>query len=417
VIPLGLDEVEALCSGRLERTPGARSVTGVQIDSRRVCPGDLFVAVGPGDAYVASALAAGAAAALVPEDAFLALATLGRAVRDRCAARVVAITGSTGKTSTKDILAAICAPRTRTVAAEASYNNELGVPLTLCRFEPDTEVGILELAMRGRGEIAALADIARPDVGVITNVGPAHVELVGSLDAVVQAKGELVEALPSGGVAVVPATFPVARTDVEVVRVGEPDATVENGATRLRFAGRDVVFMFRARHQARNALAALHAAHALGLEVEGTVDVAFSPWRGEEVALPGGGLLVNDSYNANPASMRAALEDLADRAGGRCTVAVLGDMAELGPEALTYHREIGALAGELGVTALLAVGDLARHYLEAAGGVTTTAWAGTAAEAVDAAKSLVDPGDCVLVKGSRVVGLEAVAAALTGRPV
>ncbi len=415
MIPLELDEVEALCPGGLERAPEARSVTGVQIDSRRVAPGDLFVAVGPGEAYLAAALAGGAAAALVPEDAFAALAALGRTVRDRSAARVVAITGSTGKTSTKDILAAICAPRARTVAAEASYNNELGVPLTLCRLEPDTEVCILELAMRGLGEITALAEIARPDVGVITNVGPAHVELVGSLDAVVQAKGELVEALPSGGVAVVPATFPVARTDVEVVRVGEPQAIAENGGTRLRFDGRDVVFMFRARHQARNALAALHAAHALGLEVEGTVDVAFSPWRGEEVALPGGGLLVNDYYNANPTSMRAALEDLVDRAEGRRTVAVLGDMAELGPDALAYHREIGALSRELGVAALLAVGDLARHYLEAAGAGMTTAWVATAAEAVDAAKSLVEPGDCVLVKGSRVVGLEAVAAALTVR--
>lgn len=417
MIPLELDEVEALCPGRLERAPGARSVTGVEIDSRRVSPGDLFVVVGSGEAYVAAALARGAAAALAPKDVFSALAALGRTVRDRSAARVVAITGSTGKTSTKDILAAVCAPRARTVAAEASYNNELGVPLTLCRFDVDTEVGILELAMRGLGEIAALADIAQPDVAVITNVGPAHVELVGSLDAVVQAKGELVEALPSGGVAVVPATFPVARTDIEVVRVGEPDATVENGGTRLHFDGRDVVFAFRARHQARNALAALHAAHALGLEVEGTVDVAFSPWRGEEVALPGGGLLVNDCYNANPTSMRAALEDLVDRAEGRRTVAVLGDMAELGPDALAYHREIGALAGELGVDALLAVGDLACHYLEVAGGVSTTAWAGTATEAVDAAQSLVEPGDCVLVKGSRVIGLEAVAAALTGRPV
>ena len=207
MIPLDLDEVEGLCPGRLERAAGAKEVTGVVIDSRRVRAGDLFVAAGAGDAFVDDALGRGAAAALVPDDTFAALAALGRAVRDRSAATVVAITGSTGKTSTKDILAAICSSRRRTVAAEASYNNELGVPLTLCRLEPDTEVCIVELAMRGRGEIAALAEIARPSVAVITNVGPAHLERVGSLEAVAEAKGELVAALPPGGVAIVPEDF------------------------------------------------------------------------------------------------------------------------------------------------------------------------------------------------------------------
>ena len=215
-------------------------------------------------------------------------------------ATVVAITGSTGKTSTKDILAAICSPRRRTVAAEASYNNELGVPLTLCRLEPDTEVCIVELAMRGRGEIAALAEIARPSVAVITNVGPAHLERVGSLEAVAEAKGELVAALPPGGVAIVPEDFPVTRDDVEVVRRGQPDATTENGTTRVRFDGREITFGFRGRHHAENALSALLAARAIGLDVTGPVDVAFSRWRGEEIPLPGGGMLVNDCWNANP---------------------------------------------------------------------------------------------------------------------
>ncbi len=162
MIPLELDEIEALCPGSLERAPGATVATGVQIDSRRVAPGDLFVAVGDGEAFVGDAMARGAAAALVPEDAFTALAALGRAVRDRSEATVVAITGSTGKTSTKDILAAIAGSRRKTIAAEASYNNELGVPLTLCRLEPDTEVCILELAMRGLGQIAALAEDRPP---------------------------------------------------------------------------------------------------------------------------------------------------------------------------------------------------------------------------------------------------------------
>src|SRR5205823_112481 len=156
---------------------------------------------------------------LRPDNAFAALAALGGAARERSSARVVGITGSTGKTSTKDILAALCSTAARTVAAEASYNNEIGVPLTLCRLEPDTEVCILELAMRGFGQIATLSEIARPQIGVITNVGPVHLELVESLDGVRLAKGELIAALPSGGAAIVPADFPVERNDIDVVRV------------------------------------------------------------------------------------------------------------------------------------------------------------------------------------------------------
>ncbi len=414
MIPLDLDEVQALCPGRLERVAGAPAATGVVIDSRRVGAGDLFVAAGGSDSYVDDALGRGAAAALVPDDLFAALAALGRAVRDRAGATVVAITGSTGKTSTKDILAAICSPHRRTVAAEASYNNELGVPLTLCRLEPDTEVCIVELAMRGRGEIAALAELARPSVAVITNVGPAHLERVGSLEAVAEAKGELVTALPPGGVAIVPEDFRVARGDVEVVRRGQPDATTENGTTRMRFDGREILFGFRGRHHAENALSALLAARAIGLDVTGRVDVAFSRWRGEELPLPGGGVLVNDCWNANPVSMRAALEDLVERSDGRRTVAVLGEMAELGAESDAYHREIGELVSALGIGVLAAVGDRGRLYVEGAEGVLEVVIAADAKEAARIVPDVVRPGDCVLVKGSRVVGLEVVADALAG---
>ena len=305
-------------------------------------PGELFVAVNAAGAeFVEDALGRGAAAALVPTDGFAALATLGGAVRDRSEARVVGITGSAGKTSTKDILAAICAPRARTVAAEASFNNEIGVPLTLCRLETDTEVCILELAMRGLGQIAELCAFARPQVGVITTIGPAHVELLGSLEAIAEAKSELVAALPPGGTAIVPDGLPVARDDVTVVRLAEPEARVVDGRTLIRWDDREIAFGFTARHQARNALAALHAARAVGVEPEDSVDVAFSRWRGEEVALPGGGLLINDAYNANPLSVQAALEDLVERSAGRSTVAVLGEMAELGDDAAGYHEEIG----------------------------------------------------------------------------
>jgi UDP-N-acetylmuramoyl-tripeptide--D-alanyl-D-alanine ligase len=402
VIPLTFDEVAELCPGRLTAAAGARGVTGVQIDSRRIAHGDLFVAVGSGADFCADALERGAAATLVPDDAFAALAALGRAVRARSSARIVGITGSTGKTSTKDILGAICRSRARSVAAEASFNNELGVPLTLCRLDPDTEICVLELAMRGLGQIAQLAAIARPDVGVVTNIGPAHLELVGSLDAVVRAKSELLDALPPGGVAVVPDDFRVAREDLDVRRFGEPDARVVDGVTRIAFAGREVEFPFTARHQARNALAALHAADALGLEVEGRVDVAFSRWRGDEVELPGGGLLINDCYNANPLSMRAALEHLVERAAGRRTVAVLGEMAELGPAAPDYHAEVGRVLAELGVDALYAIGPLSERYLDA--GLAEMTWAATADEVLVE----LEPGDVVLVKASRALGLERV---------
>jgi UDP-N-acetylmuramoyl-tripeptide--D-alanyl-D-alanine ligase len=405
VIPLRLDEVAALCPGELAAEPWADEVTGVQIDSRRVAEGDLFVAVGTGADFRRHALARGAAATLAPDDAFAALAALGRAVRARSRARVIAITGSTGKTSTKDILAAICSPRHRTVAAESSYNNELGGPLTLCRLDEDTELCVLELAMRGLGQIAALAEIARPHVGVVTNVGPAHLELVGSLEAVARAKSELIQALPVGGTAVVPESFPVGREDVEVVRFGEPDARVEDGRTVVRLDGRELEFSFTARHQARNALAALFTARAVGIEAESPVEVAFSRWRGDELSLPGGGLLVNDCWNANPISMRAALEHLAERAEGRRALAILGGMAELGPDGPRYHREVGELARTLGI-AVLAVGELARDYGAAD-------WAPDAGEAAEQARALIRPGDCVLVKGSRAVGLESVAEALT----
>jgi UDP-N-acetylmuramoyl-tripeptide--D-alanyl-D-alanine ligase len=405
VIPLETHLLEGL--GRL--VIRADRFTGVQVDSRRIVPGDLFVAVGAGSDYVDDALARGAAVTLVPSDAFAALGRIGRAVRELSAARIVGITGSMGKTSTKDILASLCAPFARTIAAEASYNNEVGVPLTLCRLEPDTEVCILELAMRGFGQIAYLCEIAQPHVGVITNVGPVHLELVDSLEGVRSAKGELVAALPPGGTAIVPADFSVDRDDIDVVRVA-PEACEPAGARTL-VGG--VSFNFTARHQAQNAATALAALDALGLPRPESVEVDFARWRGEEDELAGGGLLINDAYNANPVSMRAALGYLAERAEGRRRVAILGDMAELGRTGPEYHREVGAAAAELGVDELLAVGELARGYLE--GGVSGR-WVANVHDALREVDELVRPGDAVLVKASRAIGLEAVAAALVKVP-
>jgi UDP-N-acetylmuramoyl-tripeptide--D-alanyl-D-alanine ligase len=407
VIPLSLDEIAQLAPGRLDRAAWATEASGVQVDSRRIAEGDLFVAVGAGADFVKHAFARGAAATLVPDDAFAALGALGGAVRDRSSARVVGITGSMGKTSTKDLLAALCAPATRTIAAEASFNNEIGVPLTLCRLEPETEVCILELSMRGFGQIAELCAFARPEIGLVTNIGPVHLELVDSLDGVIRAKGELVASLPPGGTAIVPAEFPVERQDLEVVRLGVPDARVEDGRTVVG----GVSFNFTAGHQAANAAAALAAVDALGLPRPDRVDVDFSRWRGEEHELPDGGLLINDAYNANPVSMRAALDYLAGRAEGRRRVAILGDMAELGRTAPGYHREVGEVAAAAGVEQLLAVGELARGYVDGAGGVPAL-WVPNVHEALRALDEVVRPGDAVLVKGSRAMGLEAVAEAL-----
>jgi UDP-N-acetylmuramoyl-tripeptide--D-alanyl-D-alanine ligase len=394
VIELELDAVEPL--GRLVKRPWAAAVTGVQIDSRRIRDGDLFVALGDGADFVEHALARGASAALVPVDAHAALAAIASAVRSRSRARVVGITGSTGKTSTKDILFAICAPHARTIANEGNYNNELGVPLTLCRLEDDTEICISEMGMRGLGQVAQLAAIAKPDVGLITNVGPVHLELVETVENVARAKAELVDALPPGGVAVVPhepLLEPyLTRTDIEIERVDD-DAPLPFTTS------------YSARHQLTNTRLAVAAARRLGVPLPaGELVVEFSKLREEEHPLPGGGLLLNDCYNANPVSMRAALEHLVDRAGAHRRVAVLGEMAELGETAPSYHREVGELVKELGVH-VIAVGELARDY----GGE----WVATAAEARERLRDELRPGDVVLVKGSRSVGLEVVAENLT----
>jgi UDP-N-acetylmuramoyl-tripeptide--D-alanyl-D-alanine ligase len=408
VIPLAVTALGEL--GRLEAV--ADEVTGVQIDSRRVRPGDLFVAVRGGVAYLDEARARGAAATLVPYDAFAAMAAIGRAVRDRSDAEVVGITGSTGKTSTKDILAALCRPHRRTIAAEASFNAELGVPLTLARLERDTEVLICELAMRGFGQIAELCDTARPTLGVITAIGPVHLEFVESVAGVARAKAELLEALPRGATAVVPAGIPELephiRRDLDVIRVGD-DARLlsfEDGRLEAEVSGErvDLELPFRAPHQAENALTALAAYRALGLPLdrarEGAAEIELSRLRGEELPLAGGGVLINDCWNANPASMKAALKDLTRRNGGR-RIAVLGGMAELGSQAPRYHREIGKQAAA-SVDVVIGVGELARDY-------GPTHWAADAEHAADLLRRLLEPGDVVLVKGSRSVGLEKVA--------
>jgi len=269
--------------------------------------------------------------------------------------------------------------------------------------------------MRGVGQISELCGIAYPSVVVVPHIGPEHLELLGTVERVAEANAEAIETLPTGGVAVVPAQSPLdaflVRDDVEIRRFSPADIQVEQPVTRFT-VGRETVELalpFTQRHLMANTLAALHAYNALGLPLdraaEGVKRISLSPWRGEETDLPGGGFVVNDAYNANPDSMRAALVHLDERAAGRRKVAILGEMAELGDESAAYHTRIGELAVELGID-VLGVGEAARRYEPAA-------WVESADGVAEAAREYLRPGDAVLVKASRAVGLEGIADEIT----
>ena len=423
------------------RPEGPRRAT---IDSREVQPGDLFVGL-PGEredggAYAAQALRAGAWGVLVaPEHAetvaaakapgavlahpnpLVALQALAGAWRRELGAKVVAITGSTGKTSTKDILAAVLSSRLRTVASPRNLNTEIGLPLAVLAAQPGTEALVLELPMRGPGQIAQLMAIAQPDVGVIVNVGPVHLELLGSLEAVAAAKAELMAGLEAGSTVVLPhgesLLDPYRREDLRTVTFGEEgdvrllaqkQGEIVVGVGEMRLALQP---SFGQSHNLRNLLAAIAAARALGVTPEGKLEVAFSALRGQRIALQDGIVLIDDCYNANPMSMRAALDDLVATAPAR-RVAVLGDMLELGPQEQDFHREVGAYAHERGVELLLAVGPLAAGMGEGFRG-REIHQVPDAQRAAELLPGLLRPRDTVLVKGSRGVGLERVAQTLT----
>ncbi len=339
-------------------------------------------------------------------------------------ARVVAITGSTGKTSTKDILAALLSAHLQTVASPENQNTEIGLPLAILAAPTGTQALVLEMAMRGKGQIAELTEIAEPDVGVIVNVGPVHLEQMGSIAGVAKAKAELIEGLKPGKTAIVPADEPLLdqyrRDDVRTVTFGsEGDVRLkerrQDGEVVIDDGGEEIVLRvaFKQEHNLRNLLAAVAAARALGVTPAGEVRVRFSKMRGERREMPGGGVLIEDCYNANPMSMRAAIDDLAESAPGR-RVAVLGDMLELGPEEDRYHREIGEYAAGREVDVLVSVGQRAGKMARAFAGPNREAYAAPDAEAAaELLKGVLESGDTVLVKGSRGVGLERVAEALT----
>jgi UDP-N-acetylmuramoyl-tripeptide--D-alanyl-D-alanine ligase len=334
---------------------------------------------------------------------------------------VIGVTGSTGKTSTKDLLYAVLAPHRRTIASRGNFNTEIGLPLEILGAPAGTEVLVLEMAMRGAGQIAELVWVAEPDVGVIVSIGPVHLELLGSIEAIAAAKAELIAGLAPGATAVIPAgealLEPHMRDDLEVVTFGEGGDVrllaadgehLEIGHERLELEA-----PFTQAHLRRNLLAAVAAARALGVVASGRVELELSPGRGQRAQLPDGVLLIDDCYNANPMSMRAALEDLAlsaprDKHPRR--VAVLGDMLELGPDERRFHEEIGAAADEADVDVLITVGPLAAAMTDRFDGEAYPV--ADAEEAASLLPELLAPGDAVLVKASRGVGLEVVCRAL-----
>lgn len=445
-------QIARLTGGRIY-PPGARAVvSGVATDSRTLQAGELFIPLrGPrfdGHDFLAQAVQRGAAACLSEEvvtglpvpvigvdDTLTALGDLAAGVRQGFDGPVAAVTGSAGKTTTKDMLAAVLAGRNPGLATDGNFNNLIGLPLTLLRLDPLDRWVVVEMGMSARGEIARLAAIARPSVGIITNVGAAHLEELATLAGVARAKGELFAALPAGGTAVV-------NADDERVR----QLPVANGVRRLLYGlaaeaavraeqvqgdGEGVSFRLclpegchpvrlavAGRHNVHNALAAAAGAVALGVAVPAIVAglEAFRPRAGrmDRVLLADEVVLFDDSYNANPLSVQAALQTLAE-SGGRQKFAVLGDMLELGADAATLHRETGRAAARC-VQGVIALGPLAPEVVAGAraGGLPAdrVAVAADHAAALALLQRWLQPGDRVLVKGSRGMRMERISAAL-----
>jgi UDP-N-acetylmuramoyl-tripeptide--D-alanyl-D-alanine ligase len=460
LISLTLAEIAAATDGELLDADPGSVATGIAVDSREIGPGTLFAAL-PGERtdgtrFIATATASGAVASLMPAghpdrdawerdalpriqvtDVQTALGAVGRAVRLRSTARVVGVTGSSGKTSTKDMLLAVLAPHRRTIANERSFNNEVGLPLTLGRIEPDTEVVVVEMGTAGSGQIAELCDIASPDVAVVTIVGMAHYEQFGSQEAIATEKSALPAAVGADGLAVLNADDPRVlamreRTAARVITYGvHADADVRARDVRLDGQGQprfslltpdgtaEVELPAIGEHMVVNALAAAATAHGLGLRVDeiaaGLAAFRLSPGRMQTTTREDGVTVIDDTYNANPVSVEAALRALAAaRTNGGRIVAVLGAMADLAQLAIPAHEDAGRLAATLGVDLLVGVGEHPGHAVLAAqeAGLTGTLTVERPDQVAEALEGLLRPGDVVLLKGSRVVGLDTAAKAL-----
>jgi UDP-N-acetylmuramoyl-tripeptide--D-alanyl-D-alanine ligase len=460
MIELSLAEIAGIVGGRLLAADPERTVSGkVEFDSRKVVPGDLFLAIAgnrvDGHDYAEAAVQAGAVAVLasrpVPAPAILvadpieAITELARTVARRLPARIIGITGSSGKTSTKDLLAQVLAGAGATVATPASFNNELGYPYTVLLADEKTEFLVLETSARGVGHIRHLTGIAAPRLAAVLNVGSAHLSEFGSVETIALAKGELVEALPDaadGGVAVLNADDPLVaamatRTSARVVTAGErQDADVRAEQVTLDSSGRasfelvtaagraGVHLQLYGEHHVANAVIAAALALACGLELPAVAQALSqaaprSRWRMEVCETAAGITVINDAYNANPESMRAALKALAIMSEGRRSVAVLGHLAELGPDSIAQHDALGRHVVRLDIAALIAVGEQARAIATGAALEGSyngeSQWVPDAATAVARLGEQLRPGDVVLVKGSRSAAMEVVAQALIER--
>lgn len=457
MIATTLGEIAEWVDGTVvDADPATPVSAAASADSRQVVPGGLFVAVAgervDGHDFAAAAVESGAVGCLVSRpvgvpaivvgDPTAALGRLARTVverLDRCT--VVGLTGSQGKTTTKDLLAQVLARHGPTVAPVGSYNTEIGVPLTVLRADEGTRHLVIEMGARGEGHITYLCDMTRPRVGLVLNVGVAHVGAFGSREGIAQAKGELVEALPEDGLAVLNADDALVRdmahrSKARVITYGEhAGADVRIDDLRLDAIGRprfglsyegstaSVRLRLLGRHQAGNAAGAAAVALGLGLELPAVADALseadpVSRWRMELHERPDGVLVLNDAYNANPDSMRAALHTLSSivraRTGARA-VAVLGPMRELGPASEAAHLEVGSAAAHGGVDALVVVGDDAGpiHRGAQESGLTGSVLVPDVTAAVEWLDQHLREGDVVLVKASRADGLERVAHALT----
>ncbi|QLJ00872.1 UDP-N-acetylmuramoyl-tripeptide--D-alanyl-D-alanine ligase [Streptomyces sp. NEAU-sy36] len=456
MIALSLAEIAAVVGGQTHDIPDPSvRVTGPVVrDSREVVPGSLFAAfVGErvdGHDFAPQVVEAGAVAvlasrpvgvpAIVVEDVQSALGALARHVVARLGATLVALTGSAGKTSTKDLIAQVLSTKAPTVFTPGSFNNEIGLPLTALTATEETRFLVLEMGARGIGHIRYLTGLTPPRIGVVLNVGSAHIGEFGGREQIAQAKGEIIEGLPEDGAAILNADDPLVRamaprTKAKVVLFGESaEADVRAENVRLTDTGQpsfrlhtpsgaaDVTMRLYGEHHVSNALAAAAVAHELGMSAEEIATAlsgagSLSRWRMEVTERPDGVTIVNDAYNANPESMRAALRALAAMGQGRRTWAVLGKMAELGDEALAEHDAVGRLAVRLNVSKLVAVGGIEASWLQL-GAYNEGSWGeesvhvSDAQAAIDLLRSELRPGDVVLVKASRSVGLEGVAAAL-----
>ncbi|POX39870.1 UDP-N-acetylmuramoyl-tripeptide--D-alanyl-D-alanine ligase [Streptomyces sp. Ru73] len=459
MISLSVAEIAGIVGGRPHDIPDdSAQVTGpVVIDSRAVTDGALFAAFAgervDGHDFAAKAVEAGAAAvlaarpvgvpAIVVDDVVAALGALAREVVRRLGVDVVALTGSAGKTSTKDLIAQLLQRSGPTVWPEGNLNNEIGLPLTALRAEPGTRHLVLEMGARGVGHIRYLTRLTPPRIGLVLNVGSAHIGEFGGREKIAEAKGEMVESLPDaseGGIAILNADDSYvrameSRTKARVVFFGESaEADIRAENVRLTDDGRpaftlrtpsgcsDVILRLYGEHHVSNALAAAAVAHESGMpadEIASALSEAgtLSRWRMEVTERADGVTVVNDAYNANPESMRAALRALVAMGKGRRTWAVLGQMAELGEESLAEHDAVGRLAVRLNVSKLVAVGGREAAWLQM-GAYNEGSWGeesvhvSDARAAVDLLRSELQPGDVVLVKASRSEGLERVASAL-----